>query len=112
MNFRKIIGWFLLFLGVAIIFYSLYSSHNIFTGKTALPEIFKITEKEAVLTQKGGVQDVQAQMEKMIGEQLKEILPSDFLPKIFNLIAWSIMAGILIFGGAQTANLGIKLIKK
>jgi len=51
-------------------------------------------------------------MEKMIGEQLKGIIPVDTLPKMLNLIVWSILAGLLIFGGAQISNLGIKLIKK
>jgi hypothetical protein len=38
-------------------------------------------------------------------------MPSDFMPLLFNLIAWSIFAGILIFSGAQIAGLGIKLLK-
>jgi hypothetical protein len=33
------------------------------------------------------------------------------LPKLLNLLSWSIFAGILIFAGAQIAGLGIKLIK-
>lgn len=112
MKLTKIFGWFLLLAGVIIIFWSLYSSYNIFTAKAAAPEIFKVAEKEAALPQQGRVQDLQAQIEKMIGEQLKGMLPADLLPKLFNLIAWSIFAGILIFAGAQIASLGIKLIKK
>ncbi|MFC1663577.1 hypothetical protein ACFL0A_00375 [Patescibacteria group bacterium] len=111
-NFRKIFGWILLFLGIAVIIYSLYSSFNIFTGKTAVPELFKMTEQETSLSQKGETQDLQGQMEKMIGEQLKGILPVDFISKLFNLIAWSIIAGILIFGGFQIANIGVKLTKE
>lgn len=108
---QKFIGWVLLFGGLAIILWSLYSSYNIFTAKVEVPEIFKVVEKETVLSKKG-TQDLEAQIEKIIGEQLKGILSSDFLPKIFNLIAWSIFAGILIFGGTQIAILGIKLIKQ
>lgn len=112
MNFRKIFGWFLLLAGIIIIFWALYSSYNIFTAKTTAPEIFKTAEKEEVLSQKEGILDIQAQMEEMIGEQLKGILPVDSIPKLLNLIAWSIFAGILIFGGAQISSLGIKLIKR
>ena len=46
----------------------------------------------------------------MIGEQLKGIIPVDSVSNLLNLIAWSIFAAILIFGGAQIASLGIKLI--
>ena len=107
----KILGWVLLLAGVLIIVWTLYSSYNIFTAKTAMPEIFEMGEEKA-LPQKGGAQDLQAQIEEMIGEQLKGILPVDTLPKMLNLAVWSMLAGILIFGGSQISGLGIKLIKK
>ena len=114
MNFIKIFGWVLLIAGVAIIGWTLISSYNIFTGKAAPPEIFALPEEEpGPLTREiTSLPDIQAQMEKMIGEQLKGIIPVDTLPKMLNLIVWSILAGLLIFGGAQISNLGIKLIKK
>ncbi len=107
----KILGWVLLLAGVLIIFWTLYSSYNIFTGAMAMPEIFEIGNGET-LSQKEGAEDLQAQMEKMIGEQLKGLIPTDTIPKMLNLGVWAMLAGILIFGGAQISNLGIKLIKK
>ncbi|XOB42077.1 MAG: hypothetical protein ACKKMS_01740 [Candidatus Nealsonbacteria bacterium] len=109
---QKIIGWLLLFTGLIIIFYSIFASYNIFTGKALEPTVFKTSEKEAVLPQKGKVQTQEAQMQEMIGGQLKEMLPVDFIPKLLNLLAWSIMAGIMIFAGTQISSLGIKLIKR
>ena len=110
MVLREIIGYVLLILGLLLIFWTVYSSYNIFTAKTKLPEIFKVTEKTE------GTQELEPQLEKQIaevmGEQLKNILPIDFLPQLFNLIAWSIFAGISIFAGTQISGLGIKLIKK
>jgi len=110
MNFTKILGWVLLLAGVLIIVWTLYSSYNIFTAKASMPEIFEVGKEEA-LPQKEGAGDLQTQMEEMIEEQLKGILPVDTLPKILNLTIWAMLAGILIFGGAQISNLGIKLIK-
>jgi len=107
----KILGWVLLLAGVLIIFWTLYSSYNIFTGEAVIPEIFEMGDGEA-LSQKEGTEDLQAQMEKMIGEQLKGLIPADTIPKMLNLGVWAMLAGILIFGGAQISNLGIKLIKK
>jgi len=105
MSFKIIIGWLIFFTGISIIVLTLYYSYNIFTGKIAYPQIFKMEIKgpsdETTLT---GV-------EKLINEQLKKLLPLDTLPKLLNLIAWSILAGILIFGGNQISSLGIKLIK-
>ena len=117
-DLTKIFGWVLLVGGVGIIVWTLYSSYNIFTGKTALPEFFEIGAKEAIApaAPKGKTstspEEIQEQLGEMVSEQLKGILPVDLLPKILNLFVWSMLAGILIFGGSQIAGLGIKLIKK
>jgi hypothetical protein len=110
MKIEKIFGWVLLTAGIFIIIWGVFNSFNIFTAKQEAPAIFSMAEKET--TQKGGVLDIQVQMEKMISEQLKGILPVDALPKLLNLVAWSIFMGILFFAGAQIAGIGIKLIKK
>lgn len=112
---KKIIGWILLLTGLIVIFYSLLTSYNIFMGKSPGPTVFKVEEKkEAALPQKP--QDSKVQMEKLLEEglqeQLKTIMPADYLPKLFNLISWSMCAMILIFGGAKISSLGIGLIKK
>jgi len=109
-NFTKIFGWVIFLTGVLIIFWTLYSSYNIFTGQAAMPEIFEIESKD--LSQKGTSSGIEAQMEKIIGDQLKELIPMDTIPKLLNLSIWAILAGILIFGGAQVSNLGVKLIRK
>jgi hypothetical protein len=111
MDFSKVAGWILLIAGIAIIGWTLMSSYNIFTTKEAVPEFFEIP-KEEVVSLKAGTQDIQAQLQKMIGEQLKGILPADSITKLLNLAVWSMLAFILIFGGAQISSLGIKLIKK
>lgn len=116
MVITKIVGWVLLSVGVGIIFWTLYTSYNFFTAKTVLPKFFKIEAKENNLnTSKWKTpitpEEIQKQVEEMISQQLKEILPSDTLSNFLNLFVWSILAGILIFGGSQIATLGIKLIK-
>ncbi len=120
MNIKKIIGWVLLILGLLIIFWGLYSSYNIFTAKTKAPEIFK-TEVQDIspktTTQKDKTKPLtpaalQEEMKKNIDEQIKEIIPSSFIPQLLNLISWSIFVGILIFGGGKLSGIGIRLIKE
>ncbi len=112
----KIIGFVLLFVGVVIILYALSSSYDIFTGKKEIPQLFmppeivaQGSEKELVPINK--MEDMQIQMQETIKEQIGQILPSDFIPNLLNLISWSILATILIFGGTHLAGLGIKLVK-
>lgn len=114
---KKIFGWILLLAGLVIIFWSLYTSYNIFSAKTEAPQIFKAEEeKEASFLKKetGSLspQALQEEMEKLVQEQIKEIIPSQFFVRLLNLIGWSIFAGILIFGGGKISAIGIKLIRK
>ena len=117
MVLTKIVGWVTFLVGILIISFVLYSSYNIFTAKSSVPEFFKIEEKvtQAPPSAKGKLptspEALQQEIGKMIGEQLKGILPVDTLPKILNLFVWSTLAWILIFGGGQIAGLGIKLLK-
>lgn len=106
--FRQIIGWLLLFAGVAAIVYGVYASFNIFTGKAGAPQIFT---QQAAVTSSGTSSGVQVQLEQFVQQQLKGMIPASSIFGMLNLLAWSIFAGILIFGGAQFASLGIKLIK-
>jgi len=107
MKTNKILGLILVLVGVIIILAVLYHSFAIFTGKKEAPEIFKApvsqTEERPDLMQK--------EMEKAIGEQIQKMLPADSLEKLLNLISWSVLAGILIFGGAQISSIGTKLLK-
>lgn len=113
---QKSIGWVLLLAGLTAIAWAVYSSYGIFTAKASAPEIFKVgietqnqSSKEKTPTTQA---ELQKEMEKMIGEQLKGLLPINTLPKLLNLISWSIFAGILILAGGQISGLGIKMIKK
>lgn len=105
---KKILGLALLLGGLTIILYSLYSSYNIFTAKAGAPEIFKT---EVASSSKSGGQSLEAQLQQMIGEQLKGLMPANSIPQLLNLISWSIFAGLLFVGGGQIAGLGIKLLR-
>ena len=103
---NKALGIILLFLGLAIILGTLYFSFNIFTAKAAPPQIFKM-ENQAASPSQG----FDEQIQEIVSEQLKGLIPVDSITTILNLIAWSIFAGILVFAGAHISGLGIKLIK-
>lgn len=116
-SLAKIFGWFLLLLGLAVIIWPLYFSYQIFLGKAETPNIFKLTSQAQPNHPENGQlpaapADLQAQIEGMITNQIKELLPLDLINKFFNLAGWMIVAGILIFGGSQISNLGVNMLKK
>jgi len=116
MDYSKIVGWILLVAGVLVIGWTLMTSYSAFTGEIEVPGVFEAPGQDSVTQKEGGAmsleEQLQQQMQTAIGEQLQGILPADSIITLFNLMAWSILAFILIFGGGQIAGLGIKLIKK
>ena len=110
-NFSKIIGWLVFFSGLLIISLTLWYSYNIFTAKIPLPEFFQMPQETKSISEPGA-QDVQAQLQKAMGEQLKGLIPADFISKTLNLTIWSMLAFILMSGGSKISDLGIKLIKE
>lgn len=107
----KITGIILIVIGVATILLTMYFSYNIFMGKSVAPEVFR-TPADSITQQKASdSQNIQDQISESVSQQLKGMFPSDAMAKILNLASWSILAGILIFGGTNIAGLGIRLIK-
>ena len=113
MNSNKILGYILLFVGLILVIFAIFQSYNIFTGKASAPLIFKTQTplQSSKTSQANSLQDLQGQLKEEIAKQINQIVAADTLPKILNLLSWSILAGILIFGGGQIASVGIKLIK-
>jgi len=108
---KKIFGWVILLAGLVLIFWTVFTSYTIFTAQKEVPQIFKVEELTKTLPQEEGDTDVESQMREMIKEQFSKMFPSEVLPKLLNLIVWSIFAGIAIFAGSHISSLGIKLIK-
>ena len=119
MSSTKILGWFLLVFGILMIIYFLFSSYSIFTGKSQPPEVFKMEGLDSSIPstpqpskEPTSQEEIEQLLETKMEEQLSMMLPLGHLSKLLNLIAWSILAGIFIFGGAHISGLGINLIKK
>ena len=109
---KKIFGWILIIAGLAIIIAALYFSYVIFTGKMQAPEIFKPEKGSAALTMPFNQEDIQNSVDQAIQDQIKNIVPSEFINHLFNLIGWSIFAGLLMLGGAKISAIGIKMLVK
>ena len=109
MTTQKILGFIFLFAGVGIILFGLYSGFQNFSGKTMPPQIFTAVYQKSSVKQAGvGIDQIQ----NLVQDQLKNLIPSDMLPKILNLSAWSIFLGLLMVGGGQIAGIGVKLVKQ
>ena len=109
---QKTLGFILLAVGLFLIAASLVFSWQIFTGTNPAPELFSASTKESgSLPPLGSLQDLQNQLPDLLGQQLQEFLPVDTLPQMLNLAAWSMFAGLLLFGGSLVAGIGVKLVR-
>lgn len=111
MKATQITGWLLLILGLVVIFYTLLASYNIFTGRQEVYSLFSIeAQSSSNIVQLPS--SVSTQMQKVIQNQLNGVIPQGSIPKILNLLAWSILASILLMGGSRLSNLGVQLLRK
>lgn len=108
MDYSKVVGWLIFTGGFLLIAWTLLNSYSIFTLQTDVPEFFTVNEQSSQVTSEGGIEE---QLQSIIEDQLKGLIPADSFPTVLNLAIWSMLAFILIFGGGKIADLGIKLIK-
>ncbi len=116
MDFKKNSGWALLLIGLVILGWSVYASFNIFTAKASAPQIFKIENKaqnssQATTKTPSMFDDIQKQMENIVAEQIRQLIPIELIYNLLNLISWAVFASLLIFAGFHIASLGVKLLK-
>lgn len=128
---EKTLGSALLFIGLAIIGYSLYSGVNVFMRAQNPPEIFKPANIAAIPAQtpadnankalpKNLNEANPSDLQKMIvgnligPEMLKSVIPPEmfgYAPRLLNLSAFSIFLWVLIAAGAKVSALGVALVK-
>lgn len=106
-NIDKKIGYVLLFAGVLLIAVPLAYTAAIFMGKALPPQVFKTEMVKPAAQQPNNPFDIQQQVQK----GLENILPIALINTVLNLVIWVLLMWILMFGGGQIANLGIRLIK-
>ncbi len=74
---NRIAGWALLFAGLAVIFWSMYSSYAIFSGKTKAPEIFAAPVVSENPQDPQNAEGGNSQVGKIDPAKLKNLNPAD-----------------------------------
>lgn len=115
MQSKRLVGWFLVIVGVVIIIWTLYLSFQIFTGAAEAPQLFSFKQSPAdsqPVKSPTGELLPQEIINQVLSQQLEGFLPADSSVKLFNLMSWSILAGIMLFGAGQIAGIGVKILSK
>lgn len=97
-----------------IIIWSLYFSFRVFTGQVEPPSLFDMSQKEIEETgiSFNNEQDLEESVKALVGSQIQNMVPSEFINKLFDLMALSVFVGLLIFGGGKVSLIGTKLLNR
>jgi|WetSurMetagenome_2_1015567.scaffolds.fasta_scaffold17814_4 hypothetical protein len=97
MDSDKTIGYALLMIGLGIIFFALFSSFSIFSGKTP-PQIFNIQQSTKPVV--------------MNGQELPsmELIPSDYLNQSGNLTFFMLFMFFLVSAGGKISSIGVSML--
>lgn len=106
METNKIIGYFLLLVGILLITIPLWHTYNIFTGKVSPAQVF-IKPVSLTVNNQVGPYDIPGQIQNA----LIKVIPIDFINSTLNLGSWLVLLWVLIYGGGKIAEIGVKLIK-
>lgn len=104
MEINKIAGYVLLVVGLLLIILPLWQTYNIFMGQASAPQVFKKPVSLQIDPVASGLD-----LQKQIQNALIKILPIDLINNTLNLVSWLILMWILMYGGGQIANIGVKL---
>lgn len=110
---EKIFGYFLLTVGIVIMFFSAFSVYRVFVGKSQPFPVFHISSVSIDFNQLlGGFlpPEVVSQTAKR-PVQKTEVLPADAMNKLFNLLSTLMLYGFLLSFGEKIASLGVELIR-
>ncbi len=103
----KYFGISLIVIGVFLVFYAVFFAVGIFVQEKQPPEVFQEQEVSLIDMMPTGVEE--DTVVAMGGEAtIEDVFP---ISKMLNLVAASMFAMLLIFGGSKLTEMGIRLMK-
>jgi hypothetical protein len=100
MDFEKSVGYFLLFLGVAMMLSSLLMVFNVFTGATKPPALFNIQKQKSSGASIAGIE-----MPSI------EVLPPEYLNLSGNLSFYMAFMFFIAYVGGKISGIGVSMTK-
>jgi len=97
MKDEKIVGYVLLAIGVAMIFFSVYLMVQVFTGASPPPNLFNFS-------------DISFSMPEQAEETL--LISGEELNKLAAMVFWYMLMFFIMWSGGKIASLGVNMIRE
>jgi hypothetical protein len=94
---EKIVGYVLLAIGIAMIFFSVYEMVRVFTGASPPPNLFNFA-------------DISIQMSEQAEETL--LISGEELNKLAAMVFWYMLMFFIMWSGGKIASLGVNMIRE
>jgi len=94
---EKIVGYILLAIGIAMIFFSVYEMVRVFTGASPPPNLFNFS-------------DISIQMPEQAEETL--LVSGEELNKLAAMVFWYMLMFFIMWSGGKIASLGVNMIRE
>ena len=94
---EKIVGYILLAIGIAMIFFSVYEMVRVFTGASPPPNLFNFS-------------DISIQMSEQAEETL--LVSGEELNKLAAMVFWYMLMFFIMWSGGKIASLGVNMIRE
>ncbi len=110
-NFKQVLGWILILIGLVIIFWAISSSYYYFTAEKEFPQLFVQEKTEKASSSGSGILNPQDLINQALQEQVGQLIPADAITLSLNMLAWIIFATFLVYAGAKVAGLGHEFLR-
>lgn len=120
-NFEKIIGYILLFAGLAMVFMAVFLIFNVLTGKTKAPSVVSYSLPPIELGGLNSQLQIPEGLQLPEGFQLTEATPSssskfqipnELINDSINTGFYFLLMSFIVSAGSKVAGIGVKLIKE
>lgn len=120
-NFEKIIGYILLFAGLAMIFMAIFLIYNVLTGKSKAPNVVSYSLPPIDLAGLNNQLQIPEGLQLPEGFQLPEATPSsagkfqipnELVNDSINTGLYFLLMSFILSAGSKVAGIGVKLIKE
>ncbi|MFA5368726.1 MAG: hypothetical protein WC303_01810 [Candidatus Paceibacterota bacterium] len=110
---KRILGIMLIITGLVIFYWDVSTSYQYYTAKEKFPQIFVQPEPASNKSSTGStLQDqMNALITQQLGDQVKNLIPTNAITETLNASLWSLFAMLLLYASGKAVGMGRDFLK-
>lgn len=108
-TFKQVLGWFLVIVGLYVVFWDIAESYYYFTAQKEFPQVFIAQPSKKSETQDSS--SIADYTKQIIGEQINQLIPENSVTQLLNMTTWIAFASFMLFAGGKLVGMGTGFLK-